>query len=103
MSRWDARLSRMVDGDAKSFATRDTPAVELDPGSYALIPGGTPHTHSCKAAITVRDVCGAGWAERHDAGWRQSVTANRCGPRSCTQMTRRQCFLARLAHRELAC
>jgi quercetin dioxygenase-like cupin family protein len=22
--------------------------VELDPGSYALIPGGSRHTHSCK-------------------------------------------------------
>src|SRR5262245_35919105 len=23
--------------------------VELGPGSYVLIPGGSPHTHSCKA------------------------------------------------------
>jgi mannose-6-phosphate isomerase-like protein (cupin superfamily) len=24
------------------------PAQELGPGSYAFVPGGTPHTHSCK-------------------------------------------------------
>ena len=25
------------------------PSMELGPGSYALVPGGSPHTHSCKA------------------------------------------------------
>jgi len=28
---------------------RDDPSRELGPGSYIFLPGGTPHTHSCKA------------------------------------------------------
>jgi hypothetical protein len=27
----------------------NSPAQELGPGSYGFLPGGTPHTHSCKA------------------------------------------------------
>ena len=31
---------------------RDEPPQELGPGSFALIAGGDPHTHSCKAGST---------------------------------------------------
>jgi quercetin dioxygenase-like cupin family protein len=61
------RFNRFAAGfeDSPHFHTRDLrvvmisgtmivqvgsgPAGELGPGSYALIPGGSPHTHSCKA------------------------------------------------------
>ena len=61
------RFNRFADGfdDRPHYHTRDLRAViisgtlvvqlrgaerrELDPGSYVLLPGRTPHTHSCKA------------------------------------------------------
>jgi mannose-6-phosphate isomerase-like protein (cupin superfamily) len=61
------RLNRFADGfeDRLHYHTRDLRAVvvsgalvvqamggerrELGPGSYVLLPGRTPHTHSCKA------------------------------------------------------